>query len=165
MPELLAHGGNRLCDLLLPHPAKAVDQGRDFRQPAARDFRLTDCDRDTVLFRVHVEGDGLVCHTGTNPASPSRLPSTPWRRRDEASRGIPKGSLQESTIALFKRAGLSVYTSSRSYFAGTDDPEIECMLIRAQEMARYVDHGALDCGLTGKDWVVESGLEFIPPPT
>ena len=74
--------------------------------------------------------------------------------------GIPKGSLQESTIALFKRAGLNVYTSSRSYFAATDDPEIECMLIRAQEMARYVDHGALDCGLTGKDWVVESGLEL-----
>jgi ATP phosphoribosyltransferase len=73
--------------------------------------------------------------------------------------GIPKGSLQESTIALFKRAGLNVYTSSRSYFAATDDPEIECMLIRAQEMARYVEHGVLDCGLTGKDWVVESGLE------
>src|SRR5690349_24697510 len=68
--------------------------------------------------------------------------------------GIPKGSLQESTIALLKRAGLNVYTSSRSYFAGTDDPEIECMLIRAQEMARYVDHGALDCGLTGKDWEI-----------
>jgi ATP phosphoribosyltransferase len=75
--------------------------------------------------------------------------------------GIPKGSLQESTLALFKRAGLNVYTSSRSYFAGTDDPEIECMLIRAQEMARYVDHGVLDCGLTGKDWVAESGLEVV----
>jgi ATP phosphoribosyltransferase len=75
--------------------------------------------------------------------------------------GIPKGSLQESTIALFKRAGLSVYTSSRSYFAATDDPEIECMLIRAQEMARYVEHGVLDCGLTGRDWVVESGLEVL----
>ena len=75
--------------------------------------------------------------------------------------GIPKGSLQESTIALLKRAGLNVYTSSRSYFARTDDPEIECMLIRAQEMARYVDHGALDCGLTGKDWVIESGLDVV----
>ena len=75
--------------------------------------------------------------------------------------GIPKGSLQESTIALLKRAGLNVYTSSRSYFANTDDPEIECMLIRAQEMARYVEHGVLDCGLTGKDWVIESGLEVI----
>lgn len=75
--------------------------------------------------------------------------------------GIPKGSLQESSIALLKRAGLNVYTSSRSYFANTDDPEIECMLIRAQEMARYVDHGALDCGLTGKDWVIESGLDVV----
>jgi ATP phosphoribosyltransferase len=75
--------------------------------------------------------------------------------------GIPKGSLQESTLALFKRAGLNVHTSSRSYFAGTDDPEIECMLIRAQEMARYVEHGVLECGLTGKDWVVESGLEVV----
>lgn len=75
--------------------------------------------------------------------------------------GIPKGSLQESTIALFKRAGLNVYTSSRSYFAATDDAEVECMLIRAQEMARYVEHGALDCGLTGKDWVVESGLDVV----
>jgi ATP phosphoribosyltransferase len=75
--------------------------------------------------------------------------------------GIPKGSLQESTIALLKRAGLNVYTSSRSYFAKTDDPDIECMLIRAQEMARYVDHGSLDCGLTGKDWVVESGLDVV----
>jgi ATP phosphoribosyltransferase len=75
--------------------------------------------------------------------------------------GIPKGSLQESTVALFKRAGLNIYTSSRSYFANTDDPEIECMLIRAQEMSRYVEHGVLDCGLTGKDWVIESGLEVI----
>jgi ATP phosphoribosyltransferase len=75
--------------------------------------------------------------------------------------GIPKGSLQESTIALLKRAGLNIYTSSRSYFANTDDPDIECMLIRAQEMSRYVDHGALDCGLTGKDWVIENGLDVV----
>ncbi len=75
--------------------------------------------------------------------------------------GIPKGSLQESTVALFKRAGLNVYTSNRSYFAHTDDPEIECMLIRAQEMSRYVEHGVLDCGLTGRDWVIESGLEVV----
>jgi ATP phosphoribosyltransferase len=75
--------------------------------------------------------------------------------------GIPKGSLQESTVQLFARAGLRVYTTSRSYFVSTDDPEIECMLIRAQEMARYVEHGALDAGLTGRDWVVESGLEVI----
>jgi ATP phosphoribosyltransferase len=75
--------------------------------------------------------------------------------------GIPKGSLQEATLQLFARAGLRVYTSARSYFAATGDPEIECMLIRAQEMARYVEHGALDAGLTGLDWVVESGLDVI----
>ncbi|MGD0368620.1 MAG: ATP phosphoribosyltransferase [Acidobacteriaceae bacterium] len=73
--------------------------------------------------------------------------------------GIPKGSLQDATIALFKRAGWNIYADGRSYFPNIDDPEIECMLIRAQEMARYVDHGVLDAGLTGIDWVVESGLE------
>ena len=75
--------------------------------------------------------------------------------------GIPKGSLQEATLRLFGRAGLNVYTTGRSYLASTDDPEIECMLIRAQEMARYVEHGSLDAGLTGHDWVVESGLEVV----
>ena len=75
--------------------------------------------------------------------------------------GVPKGSLQEATLQLFARAGLQVYTNGRSYQATTGDPEIECMLIRAQEMARYVDHGALDAGLTGLDWVLESGLEVI----
>jgi ATP phosphoribosyltransferase len=75
--------------------------------------------------------------------------------------GIPKGSLQEATLALLARAGLQVYVSPRSYFAGTNDPEIECMLIRAQEMARYVEHGALDAGITGLDWVTESGLEVV----
>lgn len=73
--------------------------------------------------------------------------------------GIPKGSLQDATIALFARAGFNIYASGRSYFPGIDDPEIECMLIRAQEMARYVEHGFLDAGLTGRDWVIESGLE------
>src|SRR6266702_6859251 len=72
--------------------------------------------------------------------------------------GIPKGSLQDATIALFKRAGWNIYADGRSYFPSIDDSEIECMLIRAQEMARYVEHGVLDAGLTGIDWVVESGL-------
>src|SRR5947208_14208242 len=75
--------------------------------------------------------------------------------------GIPKGSLQDATLQLFAQAGLPIHTNSRSYFASTGDSEIECMLIRAQEMARYVEHGALDAGLTGLDWVVESGLEVI----
>lgn len=74
--------------------------------------------------------------------------------------GIPKGSLQDATIALFKRAGWNIYADGRSYFPSIDDSEIECMLIRAQEMARYVDHGVLDAGLTGIDWVVESGLNL-----
>jgi ATP phosphoribosyltransferase len=73
--------------------------------------------------------------------------------------GVPKGSLQESTLALLSAAGLDVYTNGRSYFAGTSDAQVECMLIRAQEMARYVAHGALDAGITGLDWVLESGLE------
>src|SRR5947208_1774380 len=75
--------------------------------------------------------------------------------------GIPKGSLQEATLQLFAQAGLPIHTNSRSYFASTGDPEIECMLIRAPEMARYVEHGALDAGLTGRDWVIESGLEVV----
>src|SRR5678815_5704715 len=69
--------------------------------------------------------------------------------------GIPKGSLQDATIQLFARAGFNIYASPRSYFPTIDDPEIECMLIRAQEMARYVGDGVLDAGLTGLDWVAE----------
>jgi ATP phosphoribosyltransferase len=69
--------------------------------------------------------------------------------------GIPKGSLQEATVQLFARAGYNIYVSSRSYFPAIDDPAIECMLIRAQEMARYVSDGVLDAGLTGADWVAE----------
>jgi len=70
--------------------------------------------------------------------------------------GIPKGSLETATIDLFRRAGYNITTSSRSYFPSIDDGEIECMLIRAQEMARYVEDGILDAGLTGRDWVEES---------
>ena len=69
--------------------------------------------------------------------------------------GIPKGSLQDATIQLFARAGFNIYAGPRSYFPSIDDPEIECMLIRAQEMARYVADGVLDAGLTGLDWVAE----------
>jgi len=78
---------------------------------------------------------------------------------DKLRFGLPKGSLQDATIALFRRAGWNIYADGRSYFPSIDDSEIECMLIRAQEMARYVDHGVLDAGLTGIDWVVESGLD------
>jgi ATP phosphoribosyltransferase len=71
--------------------------------------------------------------------------------------GVPKGSLQEATLELFARAGWKITISSRSYVPTVDDPEIECLLVRAQEMARYVETGALDAGITGHDWVVETG--------
>jgi ATP phosphoribosyltransferase len=73
--------------------------------------------------------------------------------------GIPKGSLQDATIALFERAGWRIFANGRSYFPSIDDTDIQCMLIRAQEMARYVAKGVLDAGLTGIDWVVESALD------
>ncbi len=73
--------------------------------------------------------------------------------------GLPKGSLQESTLKLFKKAGYNVSVGSRSYYPDFDDLEIEAMLIRAQEMAKYVDDGVLDAGLTGKDWVLEQGAD------
>jgi ATP phosphoribosyltransferase len=71
--------------------------------------------------------------------------------------GIPKGSLQDATVDLFSRAGWKIGVNSRSYVPTIDDPEIECLLVRAQEMARYVETGALDAGITGHDWVVETG--------
>jgi len=73
--------------------------------------------------------------------------------------GLPKGSLQEATLDLFARAGWRITVNSRSYFPSVDDPEIECLLVRAQEMAKYVETGALDAGITGKDWVLETGAD------
>ncbi|NWF84620.1 MAG: ATP phosphoribosyltransferase [Bryobacteraceae bacterium] len=75
--------------------------------------------------------------------------------------GIPKGSLENATVDLFRKAGFNIQTSSRSYFPSVDDPEIECMLIRAQEMARYVEDGILDAGLTGRDWVNENDADVV----
>ncbi|HCE42603.1 MAG TPA: ATP phosphoribosyltransferase [Lentisphaeria bacterium] len=75
------------------------------------------------------------------------------------SLGIPKGSLEVTTAEMFAKAGYKIQISSRSYYPTIDDPEIECMLIRAQEMSRYVEEGVLDCGLTGKDWIVENGSD------
>jgi ATP phosphoribosyltransferase len=75
--------------------------------------------------------------------------------------GIPKGSLENATVDLFRKAGFNITTSSRSYFPSVDDPEIECMLIRAQEMARYVEDGVLDAGLTGHDWVIENDSDVV----
>ncbi len=73
--------------------------------------------------------------------------------------GLPKGSLQESTLKLFKKAGYNISLDPRSYYPVFDDVEIEALLIRAQEMAKYVDDGVLDAGLTGKDWILEQGAD------
>lgn len=73
--------------------------------------------------------------------------------------GIPKGSLENSTIEIFAQAGYNITVNTRSYFPAIDDPEIECMLIRAQEMSRYVEKGIIDCGLTGYDWIRENGSD------
>jgi len=75
--------------------------------------------------------------------------------------GIPKGSLEEATVNLFAKAGYNIKIKSRSYFPSIDDNEIECMLIRAQEIARYVQNGVLDAGLTGKDWIQENRADVI----
>ncbi len=75
--------------------------------------------------------------------------------------GLPKGSLQESTFKIFRKAGYNVSVSSRSYFPYVDDPQIEAVLIRAQEMSRYVEEGVLDCGITGEDWILENGSDVV----
>jgi ATP phosphoribosyltransferase len=75
--------------------------------------------------------------------------------------GIPAGSLQEATAELFRRAGFKITFASRSYYPTVDDPEIQCTLIRAQEMPRYVEDGSLDCGLTGHDWILENGAKVV----
>ncbi|OGW40496.1 MAG: ATP phosphoribosyltransferase, partial [Nitrospirae bacterium GWD2_57_9] len=75
--------------------------------------------------------------------------------------GLPKGSLQESTFKLFGKAGFRVQVSSRSYYPTVDDPDIDCTLVRAQEMARYVDSGIFDVGLTGKDWILEQNADVV----
>jgi ATP phosphoribosyltransferase len=75
--------------------------------------------------------------------------------------GLPKGSLQEASVQLFRRAGFEITVNPRSYFPHIDDAEIECMLIRAQEMARYVEDGILDAGLTGKDWILENQAAVV----
>lgn len=83
------------------------------------------------------------------------VPATPKKLK----LGIPKGSLQDATIDLFARAGWKISLGSRSYVPSIDDSEIECLLVRAQEMARYVESGALDAGITGHDWVVETNAQ------
>jgi len=79
----------------------------------------------------------------------------------ELKLGIPKGSLQESTINIFKEAGYDIKVKERNYYPAVDDPDLSCMLIRAQEMARYVEGGQLDCGLTGLDWIRENRADVV----
>jgi ATP phosphoribosyltransferase len=80
---------------------------------------------------------------------------------DKLRLGIPKGSLEKATIDLFRRAGWQIKGNGRSYFPDIDDPEISCTMCRAQEMSRYVENGTLDCGLTGKDWVMENDSRVV----
>src|SRR5262245_47658386 len=75
--------------------------------------------------------------------------------------GIPKGSLEAATIELFRRSGWKITTGSRSYFPTVDDPELRCLLVRAQEMAQYVESGSLDAGITGRDWVLEYDAQVV----
>lgn len=75
--------------------------------------------------------------------------------------GLPKGSLETPTLELFRRAGFQISTNSRSYFPEIDDDEIACTMFRAQEMARYVEDGVIDCGITGHDWVRETGADVV----
>ena len=135
---------------------------------------LVDCDDDTVLVKASLRGgrqrvphrpaDMLLQRIRSRPRESERADMA-----DKIRLGIPKGSLQDATIQLFARAGFNIYASTRSYFPAIDDPEIECMLIRAQEMARYVADGVLDAGLTGQDWIAEhvagaanSGAAIVP---
>ena len=95
----------------------------------------------------------------TRPLPPGARYAKMERMSNILQLGIPAGSLQEATSDLFRRAGYNISFRSRSYFPDIDDVEIECMLIRAQEMARYVEDGILDAGLTGYDWIVETGAD------
>ena len=122
---------------------------------AVRDI-LIDCDEDTRARQGRAAG-----RRQRLPHRRAHLLLSARGGRDDSMKlklGIPKGSLQDATIQLFARAGFNIYVSSRSYFPSIDDPEIECMLIRAQEMTRYVCDGVLDAGLTGQDWIAEHKL-------
>ena len=83
------------------------------------------------------------------------------RGKTKLTIGLPKGSLQEATFRIFRKAGYQISLSSRSYIPSLDDPELEGMLIRAQEIPRYVEEGVLDAGLTGRDWVLEQGAKVV----
>ena len=150
-----------------------------------------DCDADTVLLKVRQRGGAAChegyksCFfreldgEGSSHRRSSEIdvfdPNARWIKKSMTDRtgvkhriwpkrlrlGLPSGSLQQATMELFRKAGYSITQTSRSYYPQIDDPEISCTLLRAQEMARYVDDGVLDCGLTGYDWIVESGADVI----
>ena len=80
---------------------------------------------------------------------------------DKLKFGIPKGSLEKATIELFQKAGWVIKVSTRNYFPTTDDPQLSCAIIRAQEMSRYVEEGVLDAAITGKDWILENNSEVV----
>ena len=90
------------------------------------------------------------------------------RKKNILRLGFPKGSLQDAMATLFSKAGYILQIPERSYYPSIDDPEIECVLIRAQEIARYVEQGVLDAGITGKDWIQETRAKVVeladPPP-
>src|SRR5688572_18627897 len=132
------HARHRLRHFLQPHPQHAVDEGRDLGQslegPRGPDrLRRRYCARQSATRgrRQRLSLESCLLLRSGEPIMKLRL-------------GIPKGSLQDSTIQLFQRAGYIIRVDSRSYFPSIDDPEIECMLIRAQEMARYVADGVID---------------------
>lgn len=104
--------------------------------------------RTTRSTRLRRQGESIQAETGSSTARALQT------RR--LTIGLPKGSLQEATVRLFDRAGFKVVISERSYTPSIDDPELEPMLLRAQEMSRYVEQGVLDCGITGHDWVLEN---------
>ena len=131
-----------------------------------------DCDADAVLLKVHQRG-GAACHEGYKSCFFRQVDEGGWKtvadrvvdpdelygkksRMSQLRLGVPKGSLQNSTIDLFRKAGWRINVSERSYFPTIDDEEIHCSLIRAQEMASYVEDGTLDAGLTGVDWILEN---------
>src|ERR1017187_4796924 len=156
-----------LCDVLEQDAAEALDEGRDQRQTAARNQRW-----ERLRHRyVAIQGRSRGRWPGLPRGHAQLLYETNFGYKFHGEQimatklklGIPKGSLQDATIALFERAGWRISANGRSYFPGIDDDEIECMLVRAQEMARYVEKGALDAGLTGNDWVQENetDVEYV----
>jgi len=95
------------------------------------------------------------------PIKPKKTSSKSATAGQKLKLGLPKGSLQEATFKLFGKAGYRVQVSSRSYYPSIDDQDIECAMVRAQEMARYVDNGVFDVGLTGKDWILEQNADVV----